>query len=96
MIELRHIYVNSLPGVRHNSRAGEALRIVVRLEREPDGTPSVGYYIEAQRNGAWVNVSDGMSEDEAEAMRNIREIEVVAMQLDDGLSDWLMRHGAAE
>ena len=87
--------LQSLPGIRHSGRTGEPLRIVVRLEPEPDGTPAVGYYVEAQREGRWLCVSDGICESADAAMENIRAVERTAQSLDPGLARWLADVGAA-
>jgi hypothetical protein len=88
--------LDSLPGVRHTAAPGEFLRILVRLEPEQDGTPAVGYYVEAWRDERWVCVTDSIADFAVDGMDNIRAIELAAHSLDDGLSAWISEHGAED
>ncbi len=86
--------IAELPRVRHSGRPGEPLRIVVRLEPEADDTPALGYYVEARRDGHWLNVSEGICESADAAMENIRAVERAAQSLDSGIVQWAAELGA--
>lgn len=81
-------------GVTHTARPGESVRILCRLEPEPDGTPAVGYYVEADRGGAWVCVTDGIAATADDGATNIVRLQRLAYQLDPWQTVWESEHGA--
>jgi hypothetical protein len=100
MPSVRHIIGTSQSaladaGVEHRAPAGASVRIVCAYEPERDGTPAVGFYVEAHMPGGWMLVSDEIAADRTEAVKQIERLQTLALRLDGPcLSVWIREFGA--
>jgi hypothetical protein len=80
--------------ILNRAPAGSSVRLAVVYEPEEDGTPAVGYYVEAFIDDHWRCVSDGLAPSGDHAMEQLRRIERLAMAIDPRVSLWIREFGA--
>ncbi len=72
-------------------------RILIRYEiDEITNRNAIGLYVEAMVGGRWMCVSDGVSDDENQAIESLRRLETLAHSLDAGLNAWVGEFDARE